>query len=270
MSLKYLSKLVSWAGEVNNLYSQMVAIDELDENQRCPWCYYLPYRQGGKTHIECQLAHHCTDKHFLFAALDFPANDDNAYQGNPMGPRQTRKITFESSPRYLQLQVPTQLDYQCATTCHYFASRMEKKQSIAACSSSHGCGRNGSWWQLGKIDYQYLFNMPDLSTPLDDPSRVITLAGTEVDFSGGATIQNSGNIIEIIDGDNHHYLMVDMFPPSDKCGKYLTGNLADDPSTWGFTNFIYPTSINRYIPIVSRHDFIYDVLLAHGMSPSQF
>ena len=270
MALKYLSKLVFFTGQVANEFSQLISVDDLVGRRRCPWCYYYREWSDKLDYLDCVKKRHCLGRNLLYAILNFDAEFTGLYEGDPLHPRLTKKVTFEHAPRYVQLQVPSQLDFQCATTCHFFADRMAKKLTTAACSTSRGCGRDGSWWALGQLVHQELFHLPDYSVILDDPAHQMTVFGTDVDLGSSVAVETTSGYITIRSSDNHVYRLVNWLYVSSRCNLVLRGSDMNDPTSWSFSEHLNVDSTVQYLIINNYSSFIYQLLRDQGMQASQF
>lgn len=142
---------------------QLISNPAVNDCQRCQFCYYFASwwseNVSWQDYLDCVKAHKCGRESLFWTKMsvgDYPALDQpSACTPSPL----FRQIQISLQARYLQFFVCDLTGYNCSSLCHYYPSRIAANQSIAACSSAHGCGRNGSFFRLLVILDQSIFSI---------------------------------------------------------------------------------------------------------------
>ena len=245
--------------------AQLCNIPEVAMRRRCAFCYWRSYQNNGVTYAQCIKAHKCLSESLFWLALLEPEYEDDAL--SPTGI--VRQVSISSAPRYAQLFSCDDNEYNCNVVCVYYNDRLVKKQSVAKCSSSHKCGRNGSGFLLLDFDLRWLFTCPVYDYLFQQSHRVYTLGGKAIELDDGIDLTYENGLVCIRDGYDS-YPIVNFIPYKAKCGRKLATNGVVTASSWTFKDWLSPYFPNSYVPILSTTDDLYNYLIDLGVLPSIF
>lgn len=248
---------------------QMVSIPELVMRRRCPFCYYNYYQRGGQSYANCVQKHGCFTESLLWLEL-MDVMEYDWYEVSSLTPVEKFRCKYISSvPRYAQFCTYDKQDKNCNTQCVYYNDRLLKQQSVAKCSSSHKCGRNGSGFILLDFVQNNLYALPRWDYMIDDLSNWFTLAGRHISIPDDYQLTNTGTAIYIhIDGRG--YKIVNFIANANTCGRILQPNNSQDPNDWNFTDWLNPWRLDDYIPVIKNTDQFYYSLKDRGVPASIF
>ena len=248
---------------------QMVSIPELVMRRRCPFCYYNYYQRGGQSYANCVQKHGCFTESLLWLEL-MDVMDYEWYEVSSLTPVEKFRCKYISSvPRYAQFCTYDKQDKNCNTQCVYYNDRLLKQQSVAKCSSSHKCGRNGSGFILLDFVLNNLYALPRWDYMIDDLSNWFTLAGRHISIPDDYQLTNTGTALYIhIDGRG--YKIVNFIANANTCGRILQPNNSQDPNDWSFTDWLNPWRLDDYIPVIKNTDQFYYSLKDRGVPASIF
>ena len=248
---------------------QMVSIPELVMRRRCPFCYYNYYQRGGQSYANCVQKHGCFTESLLWLEL-MDVMDYDWYEVSSLTPVEKLRCKYISSvPRYAQFCTYDMQDKNCNTQCVYYNDRLLKQQSVAKCSSSHKCGRNGSGFILLDFVLNNLYALPRWDYMIDDLSNWFTLSGKHLSIPDDYFLTNTGTTLTIyLNGTA--YSVVNFIANKPTCGRLLEPNNSQDPNNWTFSQWLNPWRLQYYIPVISTSDQFYASLIERGVPASIF
>lgn len=268
MAVKYLGRKVNVKGVTNSPCAQLVNVPELQRNQRCIYCHYWQSERTTEQVEKCILSHNCGVESLLYAPLinsqyAAPIPDDDHFSPSPL----VYQTEIDSQKRYLQLWSCDIQGYQCCKLCHFYPERIEKQQTIAACSNSHNCGQNASWFDLLQIRDTILYSMPAYNEIPPADNQIVFLDGTVRTIYLGDIYYDAGGLaLAHLSDDSYAYIMnfVDWQPG---CGALLATPW-DVPYTWSFkATYNLRRTYDRPIALIrSIRDQIGQMLIAKGLS----
>lgn len=219
---------------------QLISNPAVDGCQRCRYCYFCPDTEPffeTKAQYEACIREHACGRESLFwtkmsNGTNPPLDQPNDYTPTPL----IRSVKVELQSRYIQFFTIDFSGYNCNSLCHYYPNRVATKQSIAACSNAHGCGRNGSFFRLLVILDTSIFELDGWFNDIA-PDGYATLPGDH----------NYENLYEcVLDWDDYDttayvvlwphkstWYILNMLPGSPWCGCFLRSKRAGD------TNLMY-------------------------------
>lgn len=268
MAVKYLGRKVNVKGVTNSPCAQLVNVPELQRNQRCIYCHYWQSERTTEQVEKCILSHNCGVESLLYAPLinsqyAAPIPDDDHFSPSPL----VYQTEIDSQKRYLQLWSCDIPGYQCCKLCHFYPERIEKQQTIAACSNSHNCGQNASWFDLLQIRDTILYSMPAYNEIPIANNTIVFLDGTVRTIYLGDIYYDAGGLaLAHLSDDSYAYIMnfIDWQPG---CGALLATPW-DVPYTWSFkATYNLRRTYDRPIALMrSIQDQIGQMLIAKGLS----
>jgi hypothetical protein len=177
MAIKYLGKIRPIAFAYAEAYMQMVNVPELQDCQRCPFCYYHQSGRSDYEYYECMRDHKCGNESLIFLPMVNRRKLGPEILHNFTLTPVTKQLTIDNQKRYLQLFSSDIKGYECNQLCQYYPARIAAEQSIADCANSHACGRNGSFWDLLTPRFPYLANYPEINSDIIDETTFLTFDG---------------------------------------------------------------------------------------------
>ena len=177
MAIKYLGKLRPIAFAYAEAYMQMVNVPELEDCQRCPFCYYHQSGRSDDEYVECVREHKCGNESLIFLPMVNRRKQGPEILHNFTLTPVTKQLTIDNQKRYLQLFSSDIKGYECNQLCQYYPARIAAEQSIADCANSHACGRNGSFWDLLTPRFPYLANYPEINSDIINETTFLTFDG---------------------------------------------------------------------------------------------
>lgn len=233
-------------------YSSQTPIVQLISNpavngcQRCRYCYFCPETyeiwNTQDEYAACIKAHACGKESLFWTKMSNgtnpPLESPQDYTPTPL----IRSIKVDLQSRYLQYFVIDITGYSCNSLCHYYPNRVATKQTVAACSSAHGCGRNGSFFRLLTIldnsiwDIPTWFNtvVPNGFAMIAASDDTIPLVHSVLQFD---TAVPDAYVLKLL-GSSSYYIL-NMIPGSIGCGGMLRSKRAGradlmywDPYGW--------------------------------------
>lgn len=214
---------------------QLISNPAVNGCQRCRYCYFCPDTEPffeTKAQYEACIREHACGRESLFwtkmsNGTNPPLDQPNDYTPTPL----IRSVKVELQSRYIQFFTIDFSGYNCNSLCHYYPNRVATKQSIAACSNAHGCGRNGSFFRLLVILDASIFELPGWYN-FHAPSGYATLPGDDQyeDISDMIIAFDSGDrtavMCRIINGSRWYIL--NLLPGSPWCGCFLRSKRANN------------------------------------------
>lgn len=267
MNLKYLGKLRTGIEHVLGSFAQLVNFPNLERTQRCLFCAYYEEYRLNHTFNECSDKHGCMGQSLIFAILKGCENE-SWYKNQDFTPTSTTKqTTIDNVKRYLRLFSSDIQGYQCASVCQFYASRIASEQSIAECSNTNACGRNGSFWNLFTIQNQYFQVIPPINNWDFQSQPLLQMDGTvlsDIEINQCSIVVD--HFVYLEDGDGNRYVILNMMKYSDGAGSVLFSRYVNNPILWTWEDYEYTGGVlGTEVIIVNNTDPLYQMLIAAGM-----
>lgn len=148
MNFTYLPRQRSLESFTYEPAAQLINVPAMLGAQRCPWCRYFESRRSRDDYFACSYKNGCGSESLIWAVLEnsYVRRYGTADHFTPT--TICRQHYFDQVPRYVQLISCDIEGYQCNSLCQFYPSRITEDKSIAECSNTRRCGRNGSYFQL--------------------------------------------------------------------------------------------------------------------------
>ncbi len=222
MSVTYIGRNRILQGNPDEPLAQLVNVPELQGTQRCQFCHYF---QSGRTFDDyeaCQRSNRCGDESLLYAVLN------NIYAAHPILSRDFtptqlfRQRAIEYVPRYLQYFTADIPGYQCNHLCQFYPNRIANEETIATCSNTNACGRNGSFFNLLTLKDKRTLSLTDFQTDFYSPSDIPLFNG---DVIQGVTVEDfdvdAGQTARLLLSDGSSRVVLCFIPDSPLAGNIL-------------------------------------------------
>lgn len=250
MAIKYLGKLRPIAFAYAEAYMQMVNVPELQDCQRCPFCYYHQSGRSDDEYIECVRDHKCGDESLIFLPMVNRRKLGPEILHNFTLTPITKQLTIDNQKRYLQLFSSDIKGYECNQLCQFYPARIAAEQSIADCANSHACGRNGSFWDLLTPKFPYLANYPEINSDIIDETTFITFDGRIIKgLTLDTIVVDTYSRVRARLSDGSRWEIANMLSYSSMAGSFLRHETNLDPRlfTWQFNAATFPDLENTLI-----------------------
>lgn len=215
MEIKYINRQRS---DFNDPYTpcwQLVNVPALQGTQRCHFCKYYEWDRTFVQYQECSEKNKCGEESLLWPWLASakgrnPEPTEAHFSPTPV----IKSLKIDNMTRYIQLWSCDLEGYQCCRLCQFYPSRIESDQSIADCSNSHACGRNGSWWDLLTIASEELPLVPSfLNTQLPD-NQFYTMDGVLHTATLSRLVVPAEGYVQAEMSDGNTYYLLNVLPNS--------------------------------------------------------
>lgn len=270
MSVYYLPRLISYSGDNEFSRSQLINVPELYGRQRCPWCVYRPYQDDKHDYAKCRDFHKCGLQSLLFAAVISPIEDVAESFEDMTITATTRQVKDAQTIRYLQLYSIDRQGFNCNKHCYHYSARILDKISVANCSQSKGCGRNGSGFFLLDIIARGLFNISDLQIRTYILDNWPLLYGGSIAIGYDYTVTHTNAVVLFMNSAGVRYRIVLLNRLGVHTGFCLASNGSSDPSKWTFTSSFSGDDAGNYVPVIYYNDALTQYLVNLGMLNSAF
>lgn len=250
MAIKYLGKLRPIAFAYAEAYMQMVNVPELQDCQRCPFCYYHQSGRSDYEYSECMREHKCGNESLIFLPMVNRRKLGPEILHNFTLTPITKQLTIDNQKRYLQLFSSDIKGYECNQLCQYYPSRIAAEQSIADCANSHACGRNGSFWDLLTPKFPYLANYPEINSDFIDESTFLTFDGRVIKgLTLAAIVIDTYSRVRARLSDDSLWEIANMMSDSPMTGNILRHETNTNPRlfSWAFNAATFPDLENTLI-----------------------
>ena len=250
MAIKYLGKLRPIAFAYAEAYMQMVNVPELQDCQRCPFCYYHQSGRSYNEYVECVRDQKCGNESLIFLPMVNRRKQGPEILNNFTLTPVTKQLTIYNEKRYLQLFSSDIKGYECNQLCQYYPARIAAEQSIADCANSHACGRNGSFWDLLTPKFPYLANYPEINSDIIDETTFLTFDGRVIKgLTLAAIVIDTYSRVRARLSDDSLWEIANMMSDSSMAGSILRHetNLNAKLFTWQFNAATFPDLENTLI-----------------------
>ena len=250
MAIKYLGKLRPIAFAYAEAYMQMVNVPELQDCQRCPFCYYHQSGRSDYEYSECMREHKCGHESLIFLPMVNRRKQGPEILNNFTLTPVTKQLTIDNEKRYLQLFSSDIKGYECNQLCQYYPARIAAEQSIADCANSHACGRNGSFWDLLTPRFPYLANYPEINSDIINETTFLTFDGRVIKgLTLRAIVVDTYSRVRAQLSDGSRWEIANMLSYSSMAGSILRHETNLNPKlfTWQFNAATFPNLENTLI-----------------------
>lgn len=229
MSVTYLGRNRVLNADPDVPLAQLVNVPELQGCQRCQFCHYYAAGRDYDAYEACSHANRCGDESLLYVRLN------NIYAQRPtlsrdFTPTQLfRQRVINDLPRYLQYFTADISGFQCNHLCQFYPNRIASEQTIASCSNTNACGRNGSFFNLLLLQDKRLLTLPDFQSLSYTLGEIPLFNGNVL---SGVTIEDLD-----IDSDQTARLML-----SDGTSRVVVLLINDSPIAGNILRFLQTTS----------------------------
>jgi len=267
MEIKYINRQRS---DFNDPYTpcwQLVNIPLLQGTQRCEFCRYRESYRTLIQYLECSQKNKCGEESLLWPWLASAKGrilspNDAHFSPTPV----IKSLKIDNMTRYIQLWSCDLEGYQCCRLCQFYPSRIESDQSIADCSNSHACGRNGSWWDLLTIAHEHIQQIPSfLNTQLPD-NQFYTMDSVLHTATINRLVIPAGGYVQVEMSDGNTYYLLNVLPDS-SAAWYLCVIDYNDVATINFGSpydFEWPAGAQLMVLNRSNHP-VMQALVTLGM-----
>lgn len=232
MSVKYLGKQ-----RPNDFYAirpcaQFVNVPELEAGQRCPFCKYYRANRTTQEYQQCTDTNRCGEESLLYAWLENLYGYPHLRPAHYTPTSLIKQKAIDNVKRYLQLYSCDLQGYECSSLCQFYPARIDEGKTIAECSNTNACGRNGSFWTLLTLRDTILNTIPKFSAWDRQSEAIMTLDGTVIEDDHIISIERQQSwLVKAVSLNDVSYNIVNMIPSSPFCGTLLVSR-ATDPRTW--------------------------------------
>ncbi len=272
MAIKYLGKLRPIAFAYAEAYMQMVNVPELQDCQRCPFCYYHQSGRSYDEYVECVRDHKCGNESLIFLPMVNRRKLGPEILHNFTLTPVTKQLTIDNQKRYLQLFSSDIKGYECNQLCQYYPSRIAAEQSIADCANSHACGRNGSFWDLLTPQFPYLANYPEINSDIIDETTFLTFDGRIIKgLTLNEIVIDTYSRVRARLSDGSLWEIANMMSDSPMTGNILRHEVNTNPRlfSWAFNAATFPNLENTLI-VTKETEPIAQKLLKMGYQSELF
>lgn len=234
MSIRYLGQRRTLDRYNVSPIAQLINVPQLQGCQRCQFCIYWERNRNIDDYNACSEKNHCSDESLLFAEL---VNNDgydkinNAHFSPTAIIKQTK---IDNAHRYLQYWTADIQGYECNRLCQFYPSRIADEKSVADCSNTNACGRNGSFYDLLEIADQRLLSLPQFYNNVPAGLHIMQWNGEDFFVSSYPSLTWDDNGFAVIvdaAGISHHIInMMDI----SACAGNLLHRDETDPAFWLF------------------------------------
>lgn len=241
MLLKYINRKSNLDLLSPTPCAQLVNVPQLLGCTRCFYCRFREDFQSPQEYSDCMRKHKCGEESLLYAYLNNSRANTTPPVAEHFSPTQVIKsLTIDNMTRYIQLWSCDLSGYECCRLCQFYASRVASDVSIADCSNSHTCGRNGSWWDLLVIRDQDIVTLPDIFSSQPPSGSFYTLDEVLHTASFSEFILDPDGYIVVRMSDGNTYFPMAMVKNTPLSWRILEGT-DNDARTWSFWQSWNPT-----------------------------
>lgn len=248
--------------------AQLVNVPALQGCQRCPYCWYYEDGRTAAEYNRCSEANKCGLQSLLYALernIRYSANHiDAKFTPTPL----IRQRAVNEDKRYLQFFSADISGYQCNSLCQYYPKRISSDKSIAECSNTNGCGRDGSFFNLLELVRTELPSLPDFANATLTNTQLMTLDGNILDGLAVDSLSLNDNnyvIAHLSDGNDYNVVSMSQIHPT---AWLVLAGYTSDASTWLFRYDVryFDADYSRCLVILDGQTLLRQELQAIGMA----
>ena len=269
MSFTYLPRQRSLKNLQYNPSAQLVNVPGLYGSQRCPFCHYFQLYRDTPDYRTCQSEHGCGDESLVWAVMRNSYQRRYAEDDHFTPTAIIRQHYFDQVPRYVQLISCDIEGYECNSLCQFYPSRVSEDKSIADCSNTRRCGRNGSFFSLLTVQNTQLYNIPDWFDIAAKDGKFLMLDGslkgtTPID----SFVYDNSGFVYLVDSAGNRFLFANLSLNEGISG-YVLYALFNNPMTWSFRIPVTDPRVDWSNCAILRHsdDATRGLLEEEGMDP---